>query len=129
MVHDSRIWGIDPALPCGICACARVNFNLYNYALFCKLSDKRFWDNFKINIKLRIYFSRLQRCGSGPHTELCIFMGKAQSRPPQLFPHRTGKHAALSIKFTLYFTKPFKKTLHVFPCGGQVGVARGGTCG
>ena len=34
-----------------------------------------------------------------------------------------GKHAALAIFSTLYFTKAFKKALHVFPCGGQVGVA------
>ena len=49
--------------------------------------------------------------------------GKGQSRPAHVFPLRTGEHAALSILFTLYFTKPFKKAPHVFPCGGQVGVA------
>ena len=46
-----------------------------------------------------------------------------QSRPAHVFPLRMGEHAALSILFTLYFTKPFNKAPHVFPCGGQVGVA------
>ena len=42
---------------------------------------------------------------------------------PDLHLRRMGKHAVLAIFFILFFTKPFQKPPHVFPCDAQVSVA------